>query len=775
MPALILAFVTDLRQHEVIGDATSIAARIIGGRYRLGDIVQSTRLGPVHRATPIDRERPVSLKLLSGVPLDSERRLATRFSDLMRTYAEISHPYIQPILDFGHHDGVPFVVSELSSAGTLADHLGTPQPFWDVLPIGKEIAEALDYAHDRGIVHGLLTLESIQYRVRGTAITDYGLGALVWMTPSRDDILRDIRVSPEQKGGDPASKASDVWAFGGILYALLTGEIPPDDTQIELQGKVSGVSDFAEAALRAARSPVPAERPGSAGALLRAVFATPTPVPVPIAEEPEPEPLQIPLLLHYKRPERDIVDASLWSLDLVPNLSQHSWPVLEPITDSNVPLPQLSVPEPVFRQVHEPKQRRLRKPSRLEMLAIVASVLVIGAATGKMFEQPRTSAGRANAPVLTSASGPGLWTMAGHNPARTAAAAEGTGMVEGKVNWSTGLGSMVTAGPVANAGSVLVGLADGRVVSIDSSNGKTRWEYRGVGPIEAGPAMTDVLTIVGLRDGRVVALDSHTGAPSWEFRTDGPITAAPVIVDGVVFVGSQDGNLRALDAISGALRWIYDAAEPIDAPPAMGNGLVLLSTHIGRIHVLDAATGDQRLIYRASGGVKLSPVLAGGFAYVATDRGVIQALNPLATTGIFEWQFRDFVAGLYAAGWPVGLPGAQPGHKWHATLESQVHSALAVGPHLVYVGTDDAKLSAFDGVTGEKKWQATLGAPVVGGPILSGDILFAATEDGRLAVFSAANGQKLWEISLTGKPRTSPALARGVLYTAVDDKLYAIR
>ncbi|MFN8532952.1 MAG: serine/threonine-protein kinase [Dehalococcoidia bacterium] len=736
-------------------------ARFVGP-YRVVDRIGTARFGTDFRVR--SGNRLLVLRLLDGLPRNPDGRLAARFNEIMTAAREFRHPNIIPLLDFGNADGIPYLVTDDHAAGTLADHLGSPQSWREVLPIAQDVAEALDFAHARGAVHGGLEPATVLRRADGTvALAGFGLAQVAWLAPSthRAGLLAgQFHLSPEQRAGDPATTRSDVWAYAALVYELLTGRPPvplPGGDPPAPTALVGGLGSAVDQALLEALATDPARRPLAAGLVLRALCAG----------TPQDSRPRAALLLHHRRAASEVAAV----LEPPASLPESPRPQPTPPTD----------PPSRFR----PRFNRARllgalvewvqeKPLEAALAGLAVLILGVGFVRFGGAGAPATST---DAPLstLTTSSPAGAWTMAGQNPARTAFAPEAATVLEGRVAWQQTLGAPITAPPIVANGLVLVGLADGRVVARDLVSGNPKWEYKTSGSVEAGPAVADGLVFIGQKDGKVVAIDAAGGGMRWEFRTGGPVSAAPLAVDGILYAASNDGTLSALDAAGGSLRWRYDAGSAIDAPPAAGNGMVVVATRDGRLHLLDARSGAARWVYRTGGGVDAPPLLAGGFAYAANERGVVQAIDPFAKGAPFEWELREIQAQLYLWGLPVGLPGPQPGYKWSVNVASPVKAAMAAAGAALFVPGSDGKLSALNALDGKVRWQHQFGGPVAP-PIVAGDLVYAGAEDKRLVVLGAASGEKILEIALAGKIRVSPALARGLLLIGTEEgKLYAIK
>ncbi|GIW06041.1 MAG: hypothetical protein KatS3mg060_0846 [Dehalococcoidia bacterium] len=739
--------------------------RVIG-RYRVIEMLGPVGLGTAYRVRSGDRV--FALRLLDGLPLDGEGRLLARFREMMHSVRDLRHPHIAPLLDVGDERGIPYLVFEDYADGSVSTLLGRPRPWREVLPIAQGVAEALDYAHARGVVHGGLDPSAVLRRADGSVVVaEFGLARLVWLAPPhrRAALLAGrFNLAPEQRAGDPATTRSDVWAYGALLYELLTGQPPvpsaPGSPPAPPSAFVGRLPASADHALLAALNDDPDDRPAAAGTVLRDIVASPVEARSRRA-----------LLLHHRRSDLAVLEPPPVERPRVLPTEFRPPPALtSPPTDRPA---RRSFAERGWRSLVDLVHWGSSRPAEAVLAGAAVVLLVLGAV--RFTAPPSPAVSGAALSTLSTTSPAGSWTMAGQNPARTSFAAESATVLEGRVVWQQSLGATITSPPVSAGGLVLVGLADGRAVARETLNGQSKWEYKASGSIEAGPAIADGLVFLGLKDGRVVALDLASGGLRWDYRTGGPVTSAPLAIDGVLFVASHDGGVYALDAAGGSLRWRYDAGSAIAAPLAVGNGLVVAGTADGRLHLLDLASGAARWVYRTGGAVDAPPLLAGGFAYVANDRGIVHAIDPFAKGAPFEWELRELQAQLYLWGLPVGLPGPQPGYKWSANVASPVKSAMATAGALLFVPGTDGKLTALHALDGRQRWQANLGGPVAS-PIVAGDLLYAASEDKRLVVLTAATGDKVLEIALPGKIRVAPALARGLLFLATEEgRLYAIK
>ena len=222
------------------------------GPYEVLDKLGEGGMGEVYRARDARLSRDVAIKVLPPAFTEHPDRLA-RFEREARVLASLSHPGIAAIYGIEESHGVRGLVLELVDGGTLADRLarnvaaGRPLPIDEVLTIARQIAEALDAAHERGVVHRDLKPANVGITRTGTVkLLDFGLAksdpasastsSLDAPADSRPSSLPTIAatvdgmvlgtvayMSPEQARGREVDKRTDIWAFGCILFEALAG------------------------------------------------------------------------------------------------------------------------------------------------------------------------------------------------------------------------------------------------------------------------------------------------------------------------------------------------------------------------------------------------------------------------------------------------------------------------------------------------------------------------------------------------------------------------
>ena len=203
-----------------------MADEVIAGRYRLEERLGAGGMSEVWSALDLDLGRRVAVKLLAP---NADR---VRFEREARAVAALAHPNICALYGYGETEGRPFMVLEYLPGGSLEERLAPGQPLPDdqTWRIAGDLAAGLAHAHARGLVHRDLKPSNVLFDAAGRAkIADFGiarLGEPSGLTELGTVLGTATIISPEQAAGLPATPASDVYAFGVILYRLLTGRLP---------------------------------------------------------------------------------------------------------------------------------------------------------------------------------------------------------------------------------------------------------------------------------------------------------------------------------------------------------------------------------------------------------------------------------------------------------------------------------------------------------------------------------------------------------------------
>ncbi len=223
------------------------------GVYEVGALVGVGGMGEVYRARDTRLGRDVAIKVLPAAFSTDPERIA-RFQREAMTLAAMNHPNIAAIHGLDEHQGITALVLELVEGPTLAERISHgPIPLDDALAIATQVVDALEAAHEKGIIHRDLKPANIKVRADGAVkVLDFGLAKAIApaTAPSSASLSPTITtpamtqagvilgsaayMSPEQARGKPVDRRTDIWAFGCVLFEMLTGKRAFDAEDVSL-------------------------------------------------------------------------------------------------------------------------------------------------------------------------------------------------------------------------------------------------------------------------------------------------------------------------------------------------------------------------------------------------------------------------------------------------------------------------------------------------------------------------------------------------------------
>ncbi len=264
-------------------------ARALAGRYTLERELGQGGMATVYLGTDVALGRQVAIKALA--PQTREYLGSERFQREVQLAAQLSHPHIVPVFEAGEADGVLFYAMGYVEGESLKDRLERegPLPLDEAVRLIAEVGEALQYAHERGIVHRDIKPANILLSRSHALVADFGIAKAIsgersehTLTGTGISVGTVEYMSPEQAAGEKRLDGrSDVYALGVLLYELLVGEPPFTGPTVQavvariladpprrLRSVRASIPEHIEQTVLSALSKTPADRPPTAQAFV---------------------------------------------------------------------------------------------------------------------------------------------------------------------------------------------------------------------------------------------------------------------------------------------------------------------------------------------------------------------------------------------------------------------------------------------------------------------------------------------------------------------------
>ncbi|MGB1253820.1 MAG: serine/threonine protein kinase, partial [Candidatus Promineifilaceae bacterium] len=226
----------------------SLIGRILN-QYQLKTLLGSGGMGSVYRAKDLNSGQWVAVKVMH-THLGHKAQFRTRFLDEARTLSRLHHSGIVQVLDYGEVDGQLFMALELLEGGNLTGHVnqlrhgGSNMAWAEVVRLAIQLADALDFAHTRQVIHrdikpDNILLERNNRHIQRAVLSDFGIAALVGNGDDEDteadtnegNVAGSVSyMAPECFMGETLDRRSDLYALGTVLYQLLNGSLPFNGT-----------------------------------------------------------------------------------------------------------------------------------------------------------------------------------------------------------------------------------------------------------------------------------------------------------------------------------------------------------------------------------------------------------------------------------------------------------------------------------------------------------------------------------------------------------------
>ena len=207
-----------------------MVGELIAGRYELEKLVGSGGMSNVFRAHDRLLERTVALKILHE-QYTRDDDYVERFRREARAVAQLAHPNIVTVIDRGEQDGRQYIVFEFVEGENLKEIVARgPVPVRVAVGLALQVARALSFAHDRGLVHRDVKPQNVLLNEDGQAkVTDFGIARSLdvqGVTQTGTVLGTSDYIAPEQARGQKVDPKTDIYSLGAVLYELLTGDVP---------------------------------------------------------------------------------------------------------------------------------------------------------------------------------------------------------------------------------------------------------------------------------------------------------------------------------------------------------------------------------------------------------------------------------------------------------------------------------------------------------------------------------------------------------------------
>ncbi len=209
----------------------SLIGQVLGGDFEITRTLGKGGMSTIYLGRQLSVERSVAIKVLEKALL-GDPSFMDRFSREVATTAKLQHPHIIPIYSHGEHEGMPYVVMAHIPGGSLQDRMWEEKPvFEEIANLFIDVCQALDFAHEYGVIHRDIKPANILIDRQGNAIlTDFGIAHVATETHQQtgEALLGTLSyIAPEMiTPENDITQAVDIYALGVTLYQVLTGELP---------------------------------------------------------------------------------------------------------------------------------------------------------------------------------------------------------------------------------------------------------------------------------------------------------------------------------------------------------------------------------------------------------------------------------------------------------------------------------------------------------------------------------------------------------------------
>jgi outer membrane protein assembly factor BamB len=291
--------------------------------------------------------------------------------------------------------------------------------------------------------------------------------------------------------------------------------------------------------------------------------------------------------------------------------------------------------------------------------------------------------------------------------------------------------------PAAAVGAAKAAAPTGEVTSV--------WVFKCEDEIRGNPLVVNNVVYVGVYDNNLYAVNATEGKLLWKYATDGGLPGSPAIHQDLLFIGSEDKRLHAISAKSGKIQWTYYTEGPVRSSPRVAEGHIFIGSDDAHLHAVNLSTGRRAWRIQATDAIRCRPAVSTDRVYFGCESG--------------EFYCADF--------------GGET--KWRQKAKRALTSSPLLHQGVLYVGSMDGQVYAFNAQDGWPVWRFRANKPVVSSAAVDGNLLFIGSVDDSLYAIDIRSGNKAWSFETGGQVTSSPAVNKGVVYVgSVDGYVYAV-
>ncbi len=759
------------------------------GRYLIEREIGRGGMGVVYRAVDPSLNRAVALKML-GHHLVQDESARLRFHREAASAANLKHPHIALVYEFGEHEGQPFIALEWAEGETLAQvlaHTG-PLPTARAFKIFDQLAEALDHAHAHGVIHRDFKPSNIIIGAEDRAtLVDFGLAWIssapaITMTSAFFGTPR--YTAPEHIRGEKVNGQADIYSLGIVMYEMLSGRLPyPGETTASLLHHHLYSAPLPISELN------PTVPPAFEAALLRALdkqpgarFRTAADFGRALRGEDVAQTWFVPETATTRAPRNLGDTAGTPPARRDPPVlrlpERRWWPVIGVGLASVLVIGFLATlinrpgapaaggaaltPDVATAQI-EASQTAMAGVVRTAIAeAATPTVLVDG-------EQPPVDEAPTSEPTPTLIPTPindspsedsSWWPVNSGTSARTGVYWGGFPVFDPNPRWQRYPRAGVTNPIIVGGDRLFVGLDDGSLAAIDWKNGLTDWRRLVAERVASAPTLWGddtfyrLFAVVGYNVDtenyyeEVVAVDASSGEEVWRVGADqlgGKVGGNDVLLGGdrQGFVATETGNVHALSLDDGSVVWTLTIGEGEGfwQPPALHDRMLYLASSASAIYGINIDDPDAPAWAADTlGGPTAGPVLAPdiGLVFVGTNEGNLHAV--WMDSGRLAWE----------------AP---------ARTTSEI-MGLATDNTRVYATTADGTVYAFWTEDGSLAWAVNTGVEIRLSPLTDGTVImvYTAAPDLRFIDVETGTEDESRRIVFDGGGWIPPTFAGGWLF-----------